>query len=286
MTEREAPSPDKPPLVGPPATLSFKADSLISAIALTAVTCEIVLVLFDLFLNYARPYGSGAMRRLFNITREDGLASWFATTQTLLIALTLWLLWALVRREGGPRLRRHGWLAVAAFFSYMAIDDGAMIHERVGTALGGSLRSAPGTDASWVSRGIDLFPSYNWQLFLMPLFAAAGLLLLLFLWRELAERRLRMLLLAALACLAIAVGLDFVEGLDLEHPWNLHVRLNRIVGFDAPADAWFGKTGVDAIEHFSKSIEEFLEMLANTLMWVVFLRYLTERYEMIRIRFE
>lgn len=286
MTDRQAPSRDKPPVVGGPATLSFKADSLIGAVALTAVICEIALVLFDLLLNYARPYGSGAMRRLFNITREDGLASWFATTQTLLIALTLWLLWALVRREGGPPLRRRGWLAVALFFSYMTIDDGAMIHERIGTALAGGFRSPSRTDGSWVSRLIDLFPSYNWQLFLMPLFAVAGLLLLLFLWRELTEKRSRMLLLVALACLAIAVGLDFVEGLDLEHPWNLHVRVNRVVGFDATADAWFGKTGVDAIEHFSKSIEEFLEMLANTLMWVVFLRYLTGRYQLFRVRFE
>ena len=100
------------------------------------------------------------------------------------------------------------------------------------------------------------------------------------------EKRSRLLLLAALACLTLAVGLDFVEGLDAEHPWNLHVHLNRVLGLDAPADAWFSKSGVDAVEHFSKSIEEFLEMLANTLMWVIFLRYLTERYEVIRIRFE
>ncbi len=51
---------------------------------------EIAFVLLDYHVNYGRLTEIGAIRRLTNIAREDGLASWFGTTQTLLVALTAW----------------------------------------------------------------------------------------------------------------------------------------------------------------------------------------------------
>ncbi len=37
--------------------------------------------------------------------------------------------------QGRPRLVRLAWLVVALFFSYMALDDGAALHERLGSTF-------------------------------------------------------------------------------------------------------------------------------------------------------
>jgi hypothetical protein len=119
----------------------------------------------------------------------------------------------------------------------------------------------------------------------MPLFAVAGMLLLVFLWSELRDRRARVLLLVALICLAVAVGLDFVEGLHETHPWNLDAHLARWLDWDLAAESWFEHDGFEAVVHFSKSVEEFLEMLGNTLLWVAFLRHLSGRCREMELRF-
>ena len=80
----------------------------VMAIVLVAcIGAELAFVFLDYHVNYGRLVDIGAIRRLFNIAREDGLASWFGTAQTMLVALTLWALYAIarVRRRpgcGGP----------------------------------------------------------------------------------------------------------------------------------------------------------------------------------------
>jgi hypothetical protein len=258
---------------------------MVRNIALAAVSIEIALVVLDFSLNYARPGANSSIRRLFNITREDALASWFATTQTFLIALTLCVITVLVRQGKRSALSRRGWLAVTLFFFYMAVDDGTKLHERVGSALGDLFEKGSTTDSTWISRVVEANPSYNWQLFLMPVFLVAGVAMLLFLWREVTDRRDRALLLLALACFAVAIGLDFVEGLDEDDPRNPYVRLDSWLELDVWAGPRFDKSGFAAVVHFSKSLEEFLEMFGNTLMWVVFLRYLTGIRGELRLRF-
>ena len=74
-------------------------------------------VFFDYHLNYAALVDIGAIRRMFNIAREDSLASWFGTTQTLMCGLTLWLIYASARQRGTTPRRRAGWLTLAIFFT-------------------------------------------------------------------------------------------------------------------------------------------------------------------------
>lgn len=108
-----------------------------------------------------------------------------------------------------------------------------------------------------------LFPSYEWQLVVLPLLVAAGLFMLFFLWREFRTRGERVLVFASAACMGLAVGLDFVEGLATRHPWNLRV--------------WFAgefDLHLHAAAHYFQSMEEFLEMLAISLLLMLFLRYL------------
>ena len=58
-----------------------------------------------------------------------------------------------------------------------------------------------------------------------------GLFLLVFLWRELKPRHAGVLVLAALSCFAFAVGLDFIEGLDRDHPLNVYARIDARYDF-------------------------------------------------------
>jgi hypothetical protein len=282
---RDAPGPS--PVPGPDVEITVRTGRFLRTVFAVCVALEIALVLLDYHVNYGGLTQIGSLRRLTNITREDSLASWVGTTQTLLVAVTLWLLYVAVRSRPVETWRRRGWLVLAIFFTFMAADDGALLHERAGTVFSQIHSSdAPGGEATEIgARALDAFPSYAWQIVVLPLFVVLGLFALLFLWRELDSHRARVAVVVALACFAAAVGLDFVEGLDEDHPWNLYTRLTEWIDFGDYTEYRFGNTAFDTLRHFSKSIEEFLEMFGGTLLWLVFLHRLTQLAPTSRIRF-
>ena len=216
-------------------------------IFLSCLIIEIALVYLDLTVNWLRWSEYGPIRRLFNITREDGLASWFAITQTFLVALSAWFIYLMTTAQNTSWHRRIGWLLVAVFFTYMAIDDGAAVHERLGSTFK-------------QSHGIGAFPSYAWQLLFLPFFAVMGCFLLYFLWRELTTAKERWIIVTAIGCFVVAVILDFIEGMDDAYRW----LINNL--------SWQEST----IKHFSKSIEEFIEMMGMSLFLVSFLGFIAQ----------
>jgi len=234
-------------------------------VAVICITTAVFLVLIDAIFNYARLIEIGTIQRFCNITREDSLASLLGTIQTLMVGLTLWLIFFVLRHLQAPRRRLIGWLLLAVFFTYMAVDDGALIHERLGTAAKEIFVTAPSAQAStgWITRLLDVFPSYTWQVVLVPLFAIFGLFVFFFLRSELKRKDLRALVFIGLLCLIVAVGLDFFEGLSIPHSWNIQARMADAYGLD-----------IYAIQHFSKSLEEFIEMVGMTLFWVAFIKFL------------
>jgi len=251
--------------------------TLARRVLLFCIFAEVAFVILDYHLNYGSLIDIGAVRRMFNIAREDGLASWFGTTQTLLVGLTLWLIFVGARHRRSSMWRRAGWLTLAIFFTFMAIDDGAQIHERLGSIF----KAVASDDAELV----DNYPSYAWQFVIGPVFAALGVFTLVFLWTELRVRLLRVLLLVAISCWAIAVGLDFIEGLDEYHPWNLYTITADHYGLDRWALDRFHEVAYDTLRHFSKSLEEALEMLAMSLFWFIFLRHLAVEPQDLRVQF-
>jgi hypothetical protein len=241
-------------------TLAFILDTprIAGRLLIYCIFFELFLVLIDATVNFHHWIDIDAIRRLCNIAREDGLATWFQVSQTLLAGITLWIIRDLCRKAGKPKKTVIGWGVLAGFFIFMSADDGAKIHERIGTAFGTIFAAdRPETADTFGSRLIEIFPSYNWQLVVLPFFIALGLFMIWFLWREIPRGRL--LLLAAVACFAVAVGLDFMEGLAPFHPANLFTRLQT-------SFAW----SEDAVSHFAKSLEEFLEMLGISLLWSLF----------------
>lgn len=238
--------------------LTVSSQRLIAFTFWFLVGCEVLLVFLDATVNYGEWTQIGAIRRLFNITREDALGNWFQSTLTLFVGLVLWFIFLRVKRE--DFWRGIGWLLLAVFFTYMAIDDGAKIHERIGTAVN---EMAP-------SEELFDFPSYTWQLVFGPFFGAMGIFILLFLWREFRERKLRIWTIVGLSCFILATGLDFVEGLEEGYTWLVDTySLNK-----------------RAVEHFSRALEEFLEMLGTTFFLISFLHHFTKISPHFSVRFE
>lgn len=239
-----------------PTILRFDMHRFVIFLFLFCISIELSLVLLDVVVNRWRWSESGAIRRLFNTTREDGLASWFAVTQTFVVALISWFIFILINNQNGQGYRRSGWLLIALFFSYMAVDDGAAVHERIGTAFSDIKTSTS-------------FPSYVWQILFVPVFALIGLVIFVFLWKELSTMTQRIKMILAFACFALAVGMDFVEGLDNGYAWL------------ESAYSWSSRS----IRHYSKSIEEFLEMLGMSLFLITLLIHVPRLSSNIQVNF-
>lgn len=254
-----------------PTQLDIDAQRFIKVLFLLLVGAEIFFVLGDAFINVERWTDLGPIRRFFNITREDGVASWFGVTQTWMLGLTATFLYLLMRVGGAERWRRVGWGIIAIFLLYMAMDDGSKFHERVGSSVKTLVQ---GEDADSGDRQVGFFPSYTWQLVFLPIFGAFGLFIVWFLNKELQVARDKLLVVTAVGLLVLAVVADFFEGLEMDHALNLH--------------GWIKETwdlSTYQVRHYSKSVEEFWEMLAMTLLWIVFLRHMVRIAPEIHLRF-
>lgn len=242
--------------------IEFDGKRLTSIFLIVLIGIELLFVIGDEIFNVRGVISYGPIRRLFNIALEDSVASWFAITQTWMLALTAAFIYLVVSADKGACWRRVGWALIALFFCYMAIDDGAKFHERIGSTV---RRIVQGENADSGTRQIGIFPSYTWQLVFMPMFSAFGLFLLWFLNKELQFLRDKWMVVVAIALLVLAVTADFFEGIEGPHPLNLQ--------------SWASTTwDVDrrVIYHYSQSFEEFIEMVAISLLWVVFLRHLVQ----------
>lgn len=214
------------------------------------ISLSLIFFLLDIVINYNQLTTLPSIRRLFNLAREDSLAAWFASTQTLLTGFLLFLNYFKTCQMTPIRWRRWGWFFLATFFVYLAIDDGAAIHERVGTALEHWRERQPESQSV-----LDHFPSYSWQIVFGPIFFAIGIFIVVFLWRELTSWRSKGLIFLALSCYVLAEGLDFIEGLD-----GAYVVIAQKL--------WQTR---DFVSHFARDIEEFLELIGTSFFFLAFL---------------
>lgn len=210
----------------------------------TVLICEVGLLLLDLVFNYFDIAGDRSIRRIFNVAREQSFPTWFSSTQAFLVAGTAAGITAL-GWKGGKFWVRAGWVFVTLFFLYVGIDDASEIHERVGSAMGRAFEDSGGTSMEW-------FPSYSWQLFVAPVLAVCLFVSCLFVAIQTRSMWVRGAVVSCLVCFAVSQGLDFIEGMD---HW---------------ADIWAAELQVDeyAVAHGQRAIEEYLEMLGTTSIWM------------------
>ena len=227
------------------------------------IATEVALVLLDAFVNEYEWASIGAARRFVNITREDGLPNFFSSVQLLAVGAVLILVTIIVRNQSRSLRSRTsiGWGVIAGLFVYLGIDDGTKLHERAGSVFKALVTDSSGQPDSGLLGGLyGLYPSYTWQLLLGPFFAAMGVFIILFLLKELPSLHLKILTLVAISLFGLAVGLDFIEGMSTD-PLD---QIAAILSMDP-----------SRLVHFSKSIEEFMEMVATTTFLFVFLKKLT-----------
>ena len=241
---------------------NLNADVLAKRVFWGCLGFELFIVLLDIFVNHYEWSPISSIRRMVNISREDSLSNWFSSYQTITVGLILWTTAAAVRSQardvGGPKKEFYCWAILATFFVYMGIDDAIRFHERIGTAFGRVLSYMEKSFGAGILNHIhEAFPSYNWQMVFGPFFLAMGVFLLWFIWQQFSASKLRYLLLAAVSLYAVAVGLDFVEGLDTSP-------------YEGIAD--YFSTTEDRVGHMSKALEEFLEMFGTTIFLTVFLK--------------
>lgn len=244
-------------------TFNLRYKTIISRVFWIALGLELLIVFLDVFVNHYKWTSIGAIRRMLNITREDGISNWFSSLQVIIVGCVLWMIALSVKnlnQNSGKKGKYYSWAGIGSFFLYMGFDDAVKFHERIGTAFETIVtRSSENSDPGLINGVLNIFPSYPWQMIFGPFLVGIGIFILWFLWKELSFQRLKYLLLIALGLYSLAVGLDFVEGLE-NNPYK--------------GIANFFSTKTFRIRHMSKAIEEFFEMFGTTIFLVLFLKQL------------
>jgi hypothetical protein len=266
-------------------TLEVDPTRIARRLALACAIAVVGLAWLDWQIAWGGRNLAGPLRRFCDAAREDGLAAWVATTQAAVIAAVAWACAVLVRRADVSSTRRAAWIAVAVVMTWLALDDGTQLHERLGTMLDDGLRATrrdpQATGAlAWLGR----YPSYGWQLAVGPPLAAAAVFLLAFLLRELGTPRARRILVAACAAVALAVAMDFIEGLDRDHPWNFYARLAASERLDDWSHRRFDASAFATVLHAGRVLEELIEIAAGTALLALLLRHLVRLAPELRLR--
>ncbi|GAX59630.1 amino acid transporters [Candidatus Scalindua japonica] len=246
-----------------PVKISLNPKSFTRRVFWSLLGFELVIVFLDIFINHYKWSSISTIRGMLNITREDSLSNWFSSIQAVTVGTVVWLTAIGVRRQmkGGNYIRKfYCWAGIGTFFIYLGIDDAIKFHERIGTAF--KVVFFESDDSSESVTGVigsayDFFPSYTWQLVFGPIFISIGIFIIWFLWQELSSRKLWYWFLGGISLYAVAVGLDFVEGIDGET-------------YEKMGIAGFFSTYEYRIRHMSKTLEEFLEMLGTTTFLIIF----------------
>lgn len=219
--------------------------AVLSSLALLELS---ILTLDVLSYRYVEQPG---LQELLDLSLEGNIATFFAAAQALFVGMAAFA----ISTHYPNQTRRYAWLGVASFFTFIAVDDAAQIHERVATAWGRSALAGDGSSLS--ARAAGGFASYWWQLLFLPFFAAAGVAMAAFAVREFGGIRHAWLFLAGLAFYANAVVLDYFDAIERSYELIMHTM------------TWTLST----TQHVFRDIEEFIEMFGTTCILVAFLSH-------------
>jgi hypothetical protein len=218
---------------------------------------ELCWIVFDHVLSWNDWFSLGSVGRSFEMGEERNASTWFQVLQATLAGFTAFGIYYMSAGQETCRWTLRGWVATGAFFVYLGIDEGAMLHENLASAIRDGVGGPQGYSSGPIRwfLGID---THNWQLFLLPFLAVAGLLVFIFLWKQLDRFGLRKWLLLGWSCYLVAIVMDFLQGRD-NFFWDI-------------ASAMLWEEG--EVEHYWAVAEETLEMLGTTLVWQGLMRHL------------
>lgn len=237
----------------------IKMQKWITTIFIACVFAEFALVALDYIFNYLDALDDKQFRRIWNVARENSIPTWFSSIQAQLLGVTVILI-ALVQKHRISVVKTWGWILIGLFFLFIGIDDFAEIHEKLGGVLE-RMASNENSDEGAIVGILLKNPSFSWHTFIAPIFALCGLAIALFLWMEFWKLNLFRYLFFGFGCWIFAQSLDFLEGLD-----GIDDYYKLIQDYFAIEREYF-------VTHTFKVVEEYLEMLGTTLLWVGFLSY-------------
>jgi len=205
------------------------------------------LVVCDSVLTFHDVTGYYVFHRVFDMTREESIPNWYASILLFCIGLTSLLIYVVQRGEGVRRSDASPWLFFSGFFTFLSMDDGAKIHERLGSFF--RELTEEGEGIFWVFQDVlDSASTYSWQVFVLPVFLFVGFFMLLWGYQHVRNPETQRWVIFGSVCIALAIGVDYFEGLVD----------NEVVSLDGRA---FSE---DMIAHYQRVIEEFLEMSGFT----------------------
>ncbi len=217
---------------------------------------NISLVILDMIFSYGELIPFGPIERLFNMAREDSLAGWVSSLYLLSVGVVLWLVYL--------KEKTTGWRALAIFFTYLGIDDGSGLHERIGTGVKHLIKiSSSDPDSAF-----NHFPSYTWHLVYQPVLAGMSLFMLWYVHKKFKNNHLKLMIVAGLGSLAFAETLDFLEGVKGAYD---------VIGLQLSLSSKF-------VEHFARVLEEFIENLGATIFFFAFLLHFLETTDEVSVR--
>jgi len=209
---------------------SKKVLIIFSSISIGFLTIYYLPYLFDIKYNYF-------IRDYMNITQEKNVPTFFS----FIIMVCVFLVYFLIYKEK----KQYYWLVISLFFLYLGFDDMFKIHENIGSDVGHRV----------VEEGLDKeFTSYYWQAVFMPMFALFGLFIVYITSKAFLKincKKCIVMLFAGFGLYAVAIGMDFYEGMDTDLFWILER---------------FETLEYDDIVDLMRATEEAIEMLGGTLI--------------------
>ena len=211
------------------------------------ITSKKILIIFTLIslgflVIYYLPYMfeikyNYFIRDYMNITKEKNVPTFFSFLIMILIGIVYFFIY--------KDRKKYYWLIISIFFFYLGFDDMFKIHENVGSDVGHSV----------VEDGLNKeFATYYWQAVFMPMFALFGLIIVYItskaFW-DISCKKCIVMLFAGYGLYAVAIGMDFYEGMDTDLFWLLEI---------------FETLDYDDIVDLMRATEEAIEMLGGTLI--------------------
>jgi hypothetical protein len=200
------------------------------------------LVICDSVLTFHDVTGYYVFNRVFDMTREESIPNWYASILLFNIGLTC-LVTFVIQRCRVDRRDAVPWLFFAGFFTFLSMDDGAKIHERLGSFFRELAEDGDGVFTVF-QPVLEVASTYSWQIFVLPVFLFFAFFILLWGFNNISVRETHRWILLGGFFIAIGLGLDYFEGLVDNGVIDLEGR----------------PLSVNTIEHYQRVLEEFLEM--------------------------
>ncbi len=144
-----------------------------------------------------------ALGQAFNLTRESSIATYWSCLLTLATGVVCFVVANLLRQSGASKFRHRAWIFSGIVFVCLSIDDAVALHEKIGAITSLELTHALN------------YPSYAWHISVAPVIVVALILAALVIWREIRDNTgLTITLLLSLGCFTLALGLDFMGGIE------------------------------------------------------------------------